>query len=173
MSPTAKKAAAARAASLEVAPDVESAAAAPADASAGAAPAAAAPVPPVAGGDGSATCPWCSAAVPASVATCTSCGAALRDAAEGDVLGVTQIDPSAVSRAARIKPGRLATWLGAESTAESTDLGGRIEPPSKAVLEEMLRLEIAAIDAEIEAKATRAAAEKELPPDEGSEAKPT
>lgn len=116
-------------------------------------------------------CPWCSAAVPESAATCPSCGASLRDAVDGEILGVTQIDHAAVSRLARIKPGRLSTWLGAESTAESPDLGGKVEPPSKEVLEEMLRLELAAIDAEIEAKANRAAAERELPPD-ASEAKP-
>jgi len=111
----------------------------------------------------SSTCPWCSATVPAAAATCPSCGASLRDAADGDILGVTQIDPAAVSRASRIKPGRIATWLGAEATAESPDLGGRIEPPSKEVREEMLRLELAAIDAELEAKATQAAANRDLP----------
>lgn len=116
-------------------------------------------------------CPWCSAAVPESAPTCPSCGASLRDAVDGEILGVTQIDHAAVSRLARIRPGRLSTWLGAEPTADSTDLGGKVEPPSKEVLEEMLRLELAAIDAEIEAKANRAAAERELPPD-ASEAKP-
>jgi hypothetical protein len=123
-------------------------------------------------GDTSATCPWCSASIPAAAATCPSCGAQLRDAVDGEVLGVTQIDPGAISRAARIKPGRIATWLGAERTSEPVDLGGKVEPPSKAVREEMLRLELAAIDAEIEAKAAQAAAERELPPDDGSEPQP-
>jgi hypothetical protein len=102
------------------------------------------------------TCSWCSASVPASAAKCPSCGASLRDAADGEILGVTQIDPHATSRAGRTKPGRIATWLGAEAPLEPTDLGGKIETPSKEVREEMLRLEIAAIDAEIEAKATQA-----------------
>jgi hypothetical protein len=109
------------------------------------------------------TCPWCSATVPAAAATCPSCGASLHEAAEGDILGVTQIDPAAVSRASRIKPSRIATWLGAEPPPESSDLGGRIEPPSKEVREEMLRLELAALDAELEAKATQVAANRELP----------
>ncbi len=109
-------------------------------------------------------CPWCSASVAVTAVTCPSCGASLRDVVEGDVLGVTQIDPAAVSRAARIKPGRLATWLGAERT-ESPDIGGRVEAPSKEVREEMLRLELAAIDAEIEAKAKEAAAQRDLPED--------
>ena len=122
---------------------------------------------------GSTTCPWCSADVPAGSATCPSCGASLSDAATGDIAGLTQIDPSAVSRASRIKPGRLATWLGAESPAESPDLGGRVEPPSKEVREEMLRLELAALDAELEAaKASQAAADLESPPEDAPEAKP-
>ena len=111
------------------------------------------------------TCPWCSAKVSGNPVTCPSCGASLREAANGEILGVTQIDPGAVSRASRIKPGRLATWLGAESTDDATDLGGNVEPPSKEVREEMLRLELAAIDAEIEAKKQAAEAQK-LVPDE-------
>lgn len=126
---------------------------------------------PAAASGSTTPCPWCSAAVPESAATCPSCGASLRDAVDGEVAGVTQIDHAAVSRLARIKPGRLSTWLGAESTSDAPDLGGKLEPPSKEVLEEMLRLELAAIDAEIEAKATRAAAARGLP-DDGSEAKP-
>lgn len=116
-------------------------------------------------------CPWCSAKVVANAAKCPSCGASLRDAVDGEILGVTQIDPAAVSRAARAKPGRLATWLGAENTAEGDDLGGHVEPPSKEVREEMLRLELAAIDAEIEAKKQAAEAQKLLPED--AEAEPS
>jgi hypothetical protein len=119
------------------------------------------------------TCPWCSAKVSASAAKCPSCGASLRDAVDEEILGVTQIDPGAVSRASRIKPGRLATWLGAEDTAPSTDLGGHVEPPSKEVREEMLRLELAAIDAEIEAKKQAAEAAKILPDENAPEAKPS
>jgi len=119
------------------------------------------------------TCPWCSAQVSASAATCPSCGASLRDAVDEDILGVTQIDPGAVSRASRIKPGRLATLLGAESTAESSDLGGHVEPASKAVREEMLRLELAAIDAEIEARKQAVEAEKILGDDQAKEAEPS
>lgn len=119
------------------------------------------------------TCPWCSAKVSVSAAKCPSCGASLRDAVDEDILGVTQIDPAAVSRASRIKPGRLATLLGAESTIESSDLGGHVEPASKEVREEMLRLELAAIDAEIEAKKQAVEAEKVLLDGESAEAKPS
>jgi len=88
-------------------------------------------------------------------------------------MGVTQIDPAAVSKASRIKPGRLATWLGAEDTAPASDLGGHVEPPSKEVREEMLRLELAAIDAEIEAKKQAAEAAKVLPNEDAPEAQPS
>ncbi len=110
----------------------------------------------------STTCPWCSATVPAAAATCPSCGASLHEAAEGEVLGVTQVDLGAVSRAGRINPGRLATWLGAEKPADSSDLGGRIEPPSEEVRKEMLRLELAALDAELEVQKAQAEAQRDL-----------
>jgi hypothetical protein len=114
----------------------------------------------------STTCPWCSASVPAGAASCPSCGASLQDATSDDIAGVTQIDLAAVSKLARAKPGRLATWLGAESTGDTSDLGGRVEPPSKEVREEMLRLELAALDAELEAKAKEAAAQRDMPIDD-------
>ena len=117
------------------------------------------------------TCPWCSATVASDAAKCPSCGASLRDAAEGDVLGVTQIDLAATSKLARMKPGRLAGWLGADTTTENPALTGRIEPPSEEVRREMLKLELAAIDAELEAKRL-AAAQPDLPLDDAPEAKP-
>ena len=104
------------------------------------------------------TCPWCSTTVPVEAVTCPNCGATLRDAVDGDILGVTQVDIAATTRIARMaKPGRLATWLGAESTADNAELEGHIEEPSEEVRKEMLRLELAALDAELEAQ--RAAAE--------------
>ena len=118
------------------------------------------------------TCPWCSATVPVEAATCPSCGAQPRDAADGDVLGVTQIDPAAVSRVSRVKPRRLTSWLTGDSPSEA-EIGGKIEPPSEAVRREMLKIELAAIDAELEAKAMQAAANRELPPDEAAEPKPS
>lgn len=107
------------------------------------------------------TCPWCSATVPLEVSTCPSCGAALRDAVSGDIAGVTQIDPGAVLRTKRIKPRGLAAWLVGEREAEEAAIG-KVEPPSEAVRREMLRLELAAIDAELEAKRVAAEANREL-----------
>jgi RNA polymerase subunit RPABC4/transcription elongation factor Spt4 len=117
------------------------------------------------------TCPWCSAAVPVEAATCPSCGASLREAAAGDILGVTQVDPAAISRSKGIRSARLAGWLGGDQPIGDT-LGGKVEPPSEEVRREMLRLELAAIDAELEAKAKEAAAQQALPPDDGAKAEP-
>jgi hypothetical protein len=115
------------------------------------------------------TCPWCSAAVPAEASRCPSCGAALRDGVDDEVPGVTQVDLAATSRLARLKPpGRIAMWLGAERTTDNPELSGRIEPPSEDVRKEMLKLELAAIDAEIEVKQTLAEAQTKLESDDGA-----
>ena len=59
-----------------------------------------------------ATCPWCSATVPVEAVTCPSCGASLRDAADGDIPGVTQLDPAAVIRTKKIRSRNIAAFLG-------------------------------------------------------------
>lgn len=120
------------------------------------------------------TCPWCSATVPVEAVTCPSCGASLRDAAEGDILGVTQIDPAAVARARRIRsPRNIAAFLGVgDGPVDEEPSGGKVEPPSDEVRQEMLRLELAALDAEIEAKAKEALAQQSLPLDDDAKAEP-
>ena len=107
------------------------------------------------------TCPWCSASVPVAAATCPSCGAALRDAADGDIAGVTQLDPAAMLRTKRIKSRGLAAWLVGEREVEEPSVG-KVEPPSDAVRKEMRRLEIAALEAELDAKVAAAEANREL-----------
>jgi RNA polymerase subunit RPABC4/transcription elongation factor Spt4 len=118
------------------------------------------------------TCPWCSSVIPAESATCPSCGAQLRDSADGDILGVTQIDPSATSRIRRVKPRRLTSWLTGEGPVDDDETGGKVEPPSPDVKREMLKMELAAIDAELEARAAQAAANRDLPPEAGEPAEP-
>lgn len=121
-----------------------------------------------------ATCPWCSATVPVEASTCPACGASLRDAAEGDILGVTQVDPAAVAKAKRIRsPRQIAAFLGVGAGPAEDEPIGKVEPPSDAVRREMLRLELAALDAEIEAKSKEAAAQQALPAvDDAPKAKP-
>jgi hypothetical protein len=108
-----------------------------------------------------ATCPWCSASVPVAAATCPSCGASLRDAVDGDIAGVTQVDPGAVLRTKRIKSRGIAAWLVGEREADEPAIG-KVEPLSDEVRREMLRLELAAIDAELDAKTAAAEANREL-----------
>lgn len=109
------------------------------------------------------TCPWCSATVPVEAVTCPSCGASLRDAAEGDILGVTQVDPAAVARAKPIRsPRNIAAFLGVGDGPLEDEPIGKVEPPSDEVRQEMLRLELAALDAEIEAKSKEALAQQAL-----------
>ncbi len=98
-----------------------------------------------------AQCPWCSATVPIAAVTCPSCGASLRDAADGEVLGVTQVDHAAVSRIKRIKTRNIAAFLGVGDGSDE-EASGKVEPPSDEVRKEMLRLELAAIDVEIESR---------------------
>jgi ssDNA-binding Zn-finger/Zn-ribbon topoisomerase 1 len=120
-----------------------------------------------AGTDETATCPWCSATVPVTAVKCPSCGASLRDAADGEVAGVTQIDPAAIARVRRIKPRRLTSWLTGDGSVDD-ESGGTVEPPTEEVRREMLRIELAAIDAELETKSQQAAAQRDLPLDDAA-----
>jgi len=106
--------------------------------------------------DSDLVCPWCSATLPAAdVERCPSCGAALKgpDAA---VPGVTQIDVDAIlkSRSPTQKPRGLIGWLSGEYDAgkPETPPPGTLEPPDEAVRREMLRLELAALEAEVLAR---------------------
>jgi RNA polymerase subunit RPABC4/transcription elongation factor Spt4 len=120
-----------------------------------------------------ATCPWCSATVPVEATTCPSCGASLRDAVDGDILGVTQVDPAAVAKAKRVRsPRDIAAFLGVGDGPPEEEPMGKVEPISDEVRQEMLRLKLAALDAEIEAKSKEAAAQQALPPDDDEKAKP-
>jgi len=109
----------------------------------------------------SSRCPWCSAQVSATTATCPSCGAKLRDDADAEIPGVTQIDPAAT--AARPTPrGRgLIGWLSGDYETSETDADrAGVEPPTDAVKQEMLRLEMEALRTELEAEAIERAAEQ-------------
>jgi hypothetical protein len=101
-------------------------------------------------------CPWCSAALPsADVERCPSCGAALKEP-DAAVPGVTQIDVDAIlkSRSPTQKPRGLIGWLSGEYDAgkPETPPPGTLEPPDEAVRREMLRLELAALEAEVLAR---------------------
>jgi hypothetical protein len=110
-------------------------------------------------------CMWCSAVLPsANEATCPSCGAALIEDAETQVPGVTAIDAEAIVRAGRevrTKPrSRLMSWISGEyDEGEKPAPPGSLAPPPIEVRREMLRLELAAQVANLQAEAGAMAAE--------------
>src|SRR3954451_24059889 len=104
-------------------------------------------------------CPWCSAplADPA-VERCPTCGAALASTgSEGDIKGVTTLDPEAILRA-RADVSRPRSRILSFITGEvSTDTGGSaspesLAPPPDEVRREMLRLQLEAERADLEAE---------------------
>jgi hypothetical protein len=106
--------------------------------------------------DSDLVCPWCSATLPsADVERCPSCGAALKEP-DAAVPGVTQIDVDAIlkSRSPAQKPRGLIGWLSGEYDAGKAEAPppGTLEPPDEAVRREMLRLELAALEAEVLAR---------------------
>lgn len=110
-------------------------------------------------------CPWCSAPLKTgSEETCPSCGAALHEVAESEVPGVTRVDHEAILKArAPVQRGRgLIGWLAGEyeaGDAAPPESPGSIAPPDEAVRREMLRLEMAALEAEAQARQAAVAAE--------------
>ena len=114
--------------------------------------------------DSGPVCPWCSAALPSDQEErCPSCGAALHEAASAEVPGVTQIDHEALlkGRPTTQKTRGLIGWLSGEYEAEGGESAnpGTLEPPDEAVRREMLRLELAALEAEVLARQAEVVAE--------------
>ncbi len=110
-------------------------------------------------------CPWCSAELPAELpggdaATCPSCGATLASAggAEPDIRGVTTLDHEAILRARSdvTRPrSRLLSFITGETSNPATvdpAAAASLAPPGDDVRREMLRLEIEAQRAELEAE---------------------
>jgi hypothetical protein len=111
-------------------------------------------------------CMWCSAALPSDHETvCPSCGATLIGETDSQVPGVTAIDAEAIVRAARsVKPrqrSRLMSWISGEYEPEEEPAPpGSLAPPPPNVRREMLRLELAAEVANLQAEAGAIAAEE-------------
>jgi hypothetical protein len=102
-----------------------------------------------------AVCPWCSAHLPPNATTCPSCGASLTSAVEPDVPGLTAVD----AKAAREKPprsrSRLLSWISGEYPEQAPVEAetSAIAPPDPQVQREILRLEIEAEVANLQAEA--------------------
>jgi hypothetical protein len=106
-------------------------------------------------------CPWCSALLPDQASdTCPSCNATLAAApgAEGDIKGVTTLDTDAIIRArselVRPKSNRFISFITGEVPVDTPDpaTAGSIAPPDNAVRREMLRLQLEAERAELQAE---------------------
>ena len=117
------------------------------------------------GGSAASVCPWCSAPVAGAPQICPSCGAALDgELADPSLPGVTAIDAAAIVRAktpvARPR-NRLLSWISGEypDEAPSATEAGALAPPDVDVRREMLRLELQAEVANLQAEADAMLAE--------------
>jgi len=110
-------------------------------------------------------CPWCSAELPevfppGTASACPSCGAALTSSTgtEPDIRGVTTLDHEALLRARSevSRPrGRLLSFLTGDTTSTAQlrpEELASLAPPDIEVRREMLRLEMEAKRAELEAE---------------------
>lgn len=112
-----------------------------------------------AAGSTESVCPWCSALYTGEPDTCPSCGAALAvDPATDPALpGLTAIDTAAIVRAKSpvVRPrSRLLSWISGEYPDDSltaTEIGA-LAPPDADVRREMLRLELEAEVANLQAE---------------------
>lgn len=114
-------------------------------------------------------CPWCSATYTGEPETCPSCGAVLAvDPSTDPALpGLTAIDPAALARAkmptARPR-NRIMSWISGEypDEAGSPAEPGALAPPDLAVRREILRLELEAEVANLQAEADALLAEAKV-----------
>ncbi len=108
-------------------------------------------------------CPWCSAALTEGATVCPSCGANLIADGDPDVPGVTAVDAASIirSRSAPKPRGRLISWISGEyqSDVPSPAEAQAIAPPDPEVRREILRLELEAEVANLQAEANALRAE--------------
>lgn len=114
-------------------------------------------------------CPWCSASLPVEVVErCPSCGASLVEPG-GDLPGLTHVDPDALrpGRQVTAKPRGILGFLSGEyEAAEASAPEGALAPPPEEVRREMLRMELAAAEAELAASEAIARLEAEAAAEE-------
>jgi hypothetical protein len=102
-------------------------------------------------------CPWCSAALVPDKATCASCGAIVESGEDRDVPGLTAVD-TAILRGEKKPPSRsrLLSWISGEYNADavpSASEASALAPPDPAVQREIIRLELEAEVANLQAEA--------------------
>jgi hypothetical protein len=112
-------------------------------------------------------CSWCSAEIEDGATVCASCGANLVPDGDPNVPGVTAVDPASIMRSRpTVQPrGGLLAWLSGDSAGgvNSNVESHAIAPPDPEVRREILRLEleadVARLQAETDALLAEAAAE--------------
>ena len=114
-------------------------------------------------------CPWCSASYTGEPETCPSCGAVLAvdPSTDPSLPGLTAIDPAALVRAKTPTPrprNRIMSWISGEYPDEGTSPAeaGALAPPDLAVRREILRLELEAEVANLQAEADALLAEAKV-----------
>jgi len=120
----------------------------------------------LAGGAEASICPWCSARYTGEPETCPSCGAVLAvdPATDPSLPGLTAIDTAAILSAKTPTPrsrNRILSWISGEYPDEAADPAdaGALAPPDIAVRREILRLELEAEVANLQAEADALIAE--------------
>jgi len=110
-----------------------------------------------------AVCSWCSAPITEGMTECPSCGANLVPDGDPNVPGLTAVDAASIirSKSPQQPRSRLLSWLSGEYT---TDLPSKAEqqaiaPPDPDVRREILRLELEAEVANLQAEADALRAE--------------
>ncbi|MGK2851577.1 MAG: hypothetical protein ACSLFN_11785 [Candidatus Limnocylindrales bacterium] len=118
------------------------------------------------GGPTASICPWCSASYTGDPENCPSCSATLSPdpAIDPSLPGLTAIDTAAIVRSKTPvnKPrNRLLSWISGEYPDEgvSTKDAAALAPPDQAVRREILRLELEAEVANLQAEADAILAE--------------
>ena len=104
-------------------------------------------------------CPWCSAALTGDPAICPSCGAILTSDKERDLPGLTTVDAKMARGEKRpASRSRLLSWISGEypddipTEAEAKADAQALAPPDPEVQREILRLELEAEVAKLQAE---------------------
>jgi hypothetical protein len=114
-------------------------------------------------------CPWCSAELPrGKPKTCPACHANLVGEGDAQLPGLTALDLErlAFRRVTSPKKSRLMSWISGDTDYEDAmdpiAPPGSLEPPPLDVRREMIRLEMAALIADLEAEADSLAADEAI-----------
>ena len=102
-------------------------------------------------------CPWCSAAIVPGTPTCASCGAILEAEEDRDVPGLTAVDPAALRTESKpASRNRLLSWISGEYPTDDSPSAAdaqALAPPDPEVQREIIRLELEAEVANLQAEA--------------------